>query len=164
MDCSSALPVLSVMRDCITWSRTTLLSISSCRADLANQYLKPLGHTSLKVFVSCLENEQTTIYRSSRVKLWKMVMSIVGLEPTAIRLKARCSNQLSYIPIWYTTLLYCVYLSWIKEIQEITHYVHHIIILLKKWWCGASDVWNNKWEHYQVLYNSSIDWHLKFLI
>lgn len=25
-------------------------------------------------------------------------MSIVGLEPTAIRLKARCSNQLSYIP------------------------------------------------------------------
>ncbi len=24
MDCSSALPVLGVMRDCITWSRTTL--------------------------------------------------------------------------------------------------------------------------------------------
>lgn len=48
-DCSSTLPVLGVMRDCITWSCTTLLFVSSCRADLANQYLKPLGHTSLQV-------------------------------------------------------------------------------------------------------------------
>ena len=63
--------MLGVMRDCITWSYTTLLSMPSCRTDLANQYLKPLGHASL------FQSTKVSDSRFSRLKNL-LVIKLVG--------------------------------------------------------------------------------------
>jgi hypothetical protein len=101
-----------------SWNLTTFRFASSCRTDLANQYLKPLGHASKasrwKQSIATLQGNARDVatqslpeeglpqlQRNLRMQpreplngiLYSAQLGAVGLEPTSIELKAQCSSS-----------------------------------------------------------------------